>query len=205
MIKDKSVNGRINKGKITKKSESQQLMTLPRNGTKMSFWSKIKSSIIKNPLRRVSRRNAHEVDEKLKLAFKHLHLEFTRREQQLEERIQEIQVEHETVLLQRKKRLWWIIPLGLTIAMAGGYMLFVLTNMQDSMSNMTGNIQSMNNHMGNMSGDTQNMSKDMQAMNGSMGEMNHKVGDMTDSIAPMGEAASTTVPFMKAARSFWPF
>lgn len=205
MIKDKSVNGRINKGKITRKSKSQQLMTLPRSGTKMSFWSKIKLPIIKNPLRRVSRPNGNEVDEKLKLAFKHLHLEFTRREQQLEERIQEIQEEHETVLLQRKKRLWWVVPLGLSVAVAGGYMLFVLTNMQDSMSNMTGNIHSMNNHMENMSGDTQNMSQNMQAMNGSMGEMNHKVGDMTDSIAPMGEAASTTVPFMKTVSSFWPF
>ncbi len=203
MIKDKSVNKRISKGKIITTSKSQQLMALPRKGTKMSFWSKIKRLIMRNPLRRVTRSN--EVDEKLKLAFHHLHLEFTHREQKLEKRIQEIQEEHEVVLLQRKKRLFWVVPLGLTIAVAGGYMLFVLTNMQDSMSNMTGSIQTMNHHMEDMSGDTQSMSSNMQAMNNSMGDMNNKVGTMNDSIAPIGEAAGATTPFIKAAKSFFPF
>lgn len=205
MIKDKSVERGIQKGKIIKQSKSQQLKALPRKGKKMSLWLRIKQFIARNPLRRVSRSSGGEVDEKLKLAFHHLHLEFTQREQKLEKRIQEIQEEHEVVLLQRKKRLLWLVPLGLAISVAGGYMLYVLTNMQDSMSNMTGSIHTMNNHMEDISGDTQSMSENMQTMNNSMGDMNNKVGTMNDSIAPMGEAAGATTPFIKAAKSFFPF
>lgn len=149
-----------------------------------------------------------EVRKKFEVAFTRLHGEFSRREQQLETRLHDIQTQHEVLMFQKRNRLRWMIPLGLAVAFAGGYMLFVLTNMQNAMSSMTGSIHNMNGYMENMSSNTETMSNDMHIMNNSMQQMNGNVKGMSDSITPMGEMAKDVSPLtqpLKTFRSFMPF
>ena len=159
----------------------------------------------KNPLTLFTSKPKDNIDGKLELAFKHLHREFNQREKQLEQRMQEIHLQHTLLLEKKHKRLKWLLPLGLLAALAGGYMLFVLTNMQNSMSTMTGSIDGMNGYMANMSNDTALMSQNIQMMNNSMYQMNGNVKGMSDSIEPMGDMAKTTSPFMKSFSAFLPF
>jgi len=215
---DEAVRMTSNKDKTTKSSnkisKKKNKQTLIVHSTKKlkktpkaiesninkSLLSNINSPILKqiSPLTRISQWRENRINNKLQFAFKHLHKEFNQREQKLEQRIQEIQQQHETLLLQKQKKLRWLIPLGLITAFAGGYMLFVLTNMQNSMSQMTGSINGMNGYMSTMS-------NDINSMNHSMATMNNNVEGMATAIAPMGEAAKETTPFIKTFRSFMPF
>ncbi len=174
------------------KSSKKHKVSKSNSSNKLSYLQKI------NPLSRVNKWREDRVNGKLKLAFEHLHNEFNQREQQLERRIQEIQQQHEVLLLQRKKKLRWIVPLGITATIASAYMLFVLTNMQNSMSQMTTSISGMNTYIASMSSDMNNM-------NNSMATMNNNVENMTTAIEPMGEAAQETTPFIRTFRSFMPF
>lgn len=151
----------------------------------------------------LKRDNTDVIHNKILLAFNRLHHEFNQREQQLDVKLQEIQLHHDALV--EKKRSKWLVPIALAAAFSGGYMLFVLTNMQNSMSSMTGSINNMNGYMANMSTDTQAMAQNMQAMNNSMYYMNGNVNKMTQAIEPMGDAAQTISPFAKAFRSFMPF
>ena len=156
-----------------------------------------------NIITRLTKGRDEILNEKMSLAFRQLHHEFNQREKQLEIKLQEIQLQHDA--LQGRVRSKWLIPMALAVALAGGYMLYVLTNMQNSMSSMTGSINNMNGYMSNMSSNTQAMSQNMQAMNNSMYYMNGNVNKMTQAIEPMGEAAQTISPFAKAFKSFMPF
>lgn len=145
------------------------------------------------------------LDNRLASAFQQLHTSFNQREQQLQIQFQEIKQQQAVLLAQKQKRRRWLIPIALGSALAGGYMLFVLTNMQDSMSGMTGSIHTMNNHIATMSDDTRTMSQNMQTMNSSIHQLNGNVDQMSTSIKPMGEMAETTNPYLQKFRDFMPF
>ncbi len=152
---------------------------------------------------------AHNISEYIELSFKRLNGEFNRREQQLEQRFLLLEQRHKQTIASKRR---WLIPAALVGSIAGGYMLYVLTNMQDSMTLMASNIPAMNQHMGAMANDTQAMSGNMQNMNQSMGALNNNVtymnqqmGSISQSIEPMGKAAETAQPFMGMMRSFFPF
>ena len=163
---------------------------------------------------------AHDgISERLEVAFKRLHHEFNEREQQLEVKMHAIQQQHLALANLKQKKRGLLLSLVAAGMLAGGYMLYVLTNMQNSMTSMSGNISTMNGHMGAMASDTQNMTQNIQAMNesmyymnnnvgymsGNVAQMNQKVGTLAQAAAPMGEAAATMNPFMKAFKSFMPF
>ena len=159
------------------------------------------------------------ISERLEVAFKRLHHEFNEREQQLEVKMHAIQQQHLALANFKQKKRGVLLSLAAAGMLAGGYMLYVLTNMQNSMTSMSGNISTMNGHMGAMASDTQNMTQNIQAMNesmyymnnnvgymsGNVAQMNQKVGTLAQAAAPMGEAAATMNPFMKAFKSFMPF
>lgn len=159
------------------------------------------------------------VSERLEYAFKRLHQEFNQREQQIEEKIQELKQHHLSVQATRKQGYKWAVPLAMAGFSVVGYALYVLTSMQGSMTAMSGNINTMNGHMGTMAGDTQVMSQNIQTMNesmyymnnnvaymsGNVAQMNQKVGTLAQAAAPMGEVASSASPFMKMFKSFMPF
>ena len=184
----------------TKKIKLSKKPTITNASSHKNLLANIKLPLLKkiNPIRHITQWREDKINGKLKLAFEHLHHEFNQREQQLEHRIQEIKNEHEALLLQRQKKLFWMIPLGLAVAIGGSYMLFVLTNMQNSMSQMTESMTGMNTYIASMSSDMNNM-------NNSMSSMNNNVEGMTTAITPMGEAAQETTPFIRAFRSFMPF
>ncbi|MEE9351059.1 MAG: hypothetical protein V3U78_02270 [Thiotrichaceae bacterium] len=153
--------------------------------------------------------HASHISEFIELSFKRLTDEFNSREKQLEQRFHALE-QHNKIAIASKRR--WIIPAAILGSIAGGYMLYVLTNMQDSMTLMATNIPQMNQHMGAMAGDTQIMSGNMQNMNQSMGDlngnvayMNQQMGSISNSIEPIGDAAATAQPFMGMMRSFMPF
>jgi prefoldin subunit 5 len=174
---------------------------------------------------KIQRAPAHDhetsgIAERLEYAFKRLHQEFNEREQQLEDRLQEIRQQHQQLTQakqQQKSR--WVLPVSIAAAAGGGYMLYVLTSMQNSMTAMSGNITAMNGHIGTMAGDTQAMSQNLQTMNNSVyylngnvanmnasvAQMNQQVGTLAQAAAPMGQAAQTMTPFMKMFKSIMPF
>jgi prefoldin subunit 5 len=159
------------------------------------------------------------ISERLEYAFKRLHQEFNQREQQLEDKIQELKHHHVALQSTRKQRYKWLVPVAVAGFSVIGYALYILTSMQGSMLSMSGNINTMNTHMGTMAGDTQTMTQNIQSMNesmyymnnnvaymsGNVAQMNQKVGTLAQAAAPMGEAASTVSPFMKMFKSFMPF
>ena len=145
------------------------------------------------------------LDNRLSLAFQQLHSSFNQREQQLQVQFQEIKQQQALLLAQKQKRRRWLIPIAFGAALAGGYMLFVLTNMQNSMSGMTGSIDTMNTHIATMSTDTRIMSQNMQSMNSSIHQLNGNVEQMSGAIKPMGEMAETTHPYLQKFRAFMPF
>ncbi len=149
------------------------------------------------------------ISEFVELSFKRLTDEFNSREKQLDQRFHALE-QHNKIAIASKRR--WLIPAAILGSIAGGYMLYILTNMQDSMTLMASNIPEMNQHMGAMSNDTHIMSSNMQNMNQSMGDlngnvayMNQQMGSISHSIEPIGEAAETAQPFMGMIRSFMPF
>jgi uncharacterized protein YoxC len=159
------------------------------------------------------------LSERLEYAFKRLHHEFNEREQQLENRLQEIRQQHKQLMQVKQKQRRWVWPVAVAAAAGGGYMLYVLTSMQNSMTAMSGNITAMNGHIGTMAGDTQAMSQNLQTMNNSVyylngnvanmnasvAQMNQQVGTLAQAAAPMGQAAQTVTPFMKMFKSIMPF
>jgi hypothetical protein len=145
-----------------------------------------------------------EINQKLALAFNKMHQDFSLREQQLEQQIQTLTLKYDSLEQQKKHRKFTLVLLFLA-AMAGAYMLFVLTNMQNSMSTMTGDIGNMNGHVAHMSQNMQQMNTSMYYLNGNVSHMNGNVQQMTQAIQPIGDMAQTTSPFMKAFRSFIPF
>ncbi len=167
------------------------------------------------------RDHAHHdgISERLEYAFKRLHQEFNQREQQLEDKIQELKQHHLAVQTTRKQRYKWLVPVAIAGFSVIGYALYILSSMQGSMLSMSGNINTMNTHMGTMASDTQTMTQNIQTMNesmyymnnnvaymsGNVAQMNQKVGTLAQAAAPMGEAASTVSPFMKMFKSFMPF
>jgi methyl-accepting chemotaxis protein len=153
----------------------------------------------KNPITRLTQKRDIEI--KMEEAFKRVHYELQQREQKMEVRLQEITLQNQ----QLKQRSKWFVPMLFAAALAGGYLLFVLTNMQYSMSNMTGDIGAMNGYMKDMSGNTHSMNQSMSALNGNIGNMTEDVTQMSDAIQPMGDVATAVTPFSKAFRSFMPF
>jgi methyl-accepting chemotaxis protein len=151
-----------------------------------------------------SNESIDEINQKLALAFNKMHQDFSLREQQLEQQIQTLTVRYDSLEQKRKHRKFTLVLLFLA-AMAGAYMLFVLTNMQNSMSTMTGDIGHMNGHVAHMSQNMQQMNNSMYYLNGNVAHMNGNVQQMTHAIQPIGDMAETTSPFMKAFRSFIPF
>jgi hypothetical protein len=152
----------------------------------LSVWQKI-----------FSRKDVAE--QRMAVAFQQLHYEFDQREQQLQNQFKTIQ--QQTLLLeqnQKQRRKRSLIFGALALALAGGYMLFVLTNMQYSISGMT-------TYMQNMSGDTQAMSQNIQTMNTSIQQLNGNVGQMSSAIQPMGEIAQASSPMVETFRRFMPF
>lgn len=145
-----------------------------------------------------------DINQKLALAFNKMHQDFSLREQQLEQQIQTLTLKYDSLEHQKKHRKFTLVLLFLA-AMAGAYMLFVLTNMQNSMSTMTGDIGHMNGHVAHMSQNMQQMNNSMYYLNGNVAHMNGNVQQMTNAIQPIGDMAQTTSPFMKAFRSFIPF
>jgi outer membrane murein-binding lipoprotein Lpp len=145
------------------------------------------------------------LDNRLASAFQQLHTTFNQREQQLQVQFQEIKQQQAVLLEQKQKRRRWLIPLAFGAALAGAYMLFVLTNMQNSMLGMTGSIHTMNNHIATMSGDTHTMSQNMQTMNSSIHQLNGNVEQMSTAVKPMGEMAETGNPYLQKFRAFMPF
>jgi len=135
------------------------------------------------------------ISEFIELSFKRLNNEFDSREKQLELRFHALEQRNKLTI---EKKRHWIIPVAILAAIAGGYMLYVLTSMQHSMTLMSSSIPQMNQHMGVMATDTHKMANGMQSMN-------QKMGSISESIEPIGEAASTAQPFMGMMRSFMPF
>ncbi len=153
--------------------------------------------------------HASPVSEVLEQGFRKLHDEFQRREQQLELRFQALSHQQQHKPLFKK---YWLIPLAIAGTVAMGYMLYVLTSMQQSMTIMSSSIPTMNQHMGEMAQDTHYMSQNMQALNGNITHMNHsfqqmnqQMGTVSRAMIPMGQAAETTQPFLSMMRSFMPF
>ncbi len=152
---------------------------------------------------------AHQISEVLELGFQKLHAEFNRREQQMELRFQALSQQHQHKAVLKK---YWLIPVAVVGALAMGYMLYILTSMQNSMTIMSSSIPMMNQHISEMAQDTQNMSGNMQALNGnvtqmnsSFQQMNQQMGTVSQAVIPMGKAAKTAQPFMSMMRSFMPF
>jgi len=141
------------------------------------------------------------IEQKMEIAFRRMHRELNQREHKMELRLQEVTLQNQ----QLKKRRKFLLPMLFAAAIAGGYMLYVLTNMQNSMANMTGDISAMNGHMQNMSGNTASMNTSMQTLNENVDGMNGNVKQMSDSIQPIGEVAKTATPFTKAFSGFMPF
>ena len=198
---------RTAKKKLPIRKSSKQLAIKDKR-TIGTFFSKVTllSPFKKNPLARmVANRSDKKIEGKLALAFQKLHAEFSHREQQLELRMQEIKVQQEILLEQKQKRSQWLIPIALAAALAGGYMLYVLTSMQHSMSSMTGSIDNMDGNMAAMSGDMRYMSQNVQMMNQSMYQMNGNVRGMTKAMEPMGDVAQAASPFTKMFKSIMPF
>lgn len=134
-----------------------------------------------------------------------LHDEFQRREQHLEKRFEALKSQFKQRAKQKSR---WLIPLALTGALGGGYVLYVLTSMQQAMAVMSKSIPAMNQHMSNMAYDTRNMSANMQvmnhsmhALNGNVNHMNQQMGTVSRAMKPMGKAAG----FMGMFRKFMPF
>lgn len=153
--------------------------------------------------------NNHRLSEFVQLSFEKLQNEFDSREEQLEKQFQSLKQQNQ---LEQTKNNKWFLPIMLASAIAGGYMLYILTNMQYSMNIMSASIPAMNQHMGNMAKDTQAMNQSMQHLNGNVAQMNNQVyqmnqqmGGISQSIKPMGDAAATTQPFLGMMRSFMPF
>jgi hypothetical protein len=138
------------------------------------------------------------VEQRMAVAFQQLHYEFDQREQQLQNQFKTIQQQQTLLLEQKQRRKRSLIFGALALALAGGYMLFVLTNMQYSISGMT-------TYMQNMSGDTQAMSQNIQTMNTSIQQLNGNVGQMSSAIQPMGEIAQASSPMVETLRRFMPF
>ena len=153
--------------------------------------------------------NNHKLSEFVQLSFEKLQNEFDSREELLEKKFQSLKQQNQ---LEQTKKNKWFLPIMLASAIAGGYMLYILTNMQYSMNIMSASIPAMNQHMGNMAKDTQAMNQSMQHLNGNVAQMNNQVyqmnqqmGGISQSIKPMGDAAATTQPFLGIMRSFMPF
>lgn len=160
------------------------------------------------------------VPAKIKHAVQELHSHFDQREKELLVQVDKAFHAHQKTSQKRSRRQGWLLASVASVgALAFGYLLYLMTSMQTSMVAMSGNMDAMNHHMGAMATDTQTMSQGIQTMNGSMAHlnnnvvymnnnvahMNHQMGAMTQAVAPMGEAAQTVSPFMKAFRSFMPF
>lgn len=159
------------------------------------------------------------INERLEQAFKRLHHEFNEREQRLEQKMQVLRQEQQTVLTIKRKTQRWLVPVGILASAAMGYMLYIMSSMQTSMLAMSGNINTIAADTNAMSSNTQSMAQNMQAMNASMYYMNHnvaymsgnvaqmnqKVGTLAQAATPMGEAASTMNPFMKMFKAVMPF
>lgn len=164
------------------------------------------ATVTKHPIARLTgRQDIANIEGRLAVAFKQLHTEFSKREQQLEVRMQELKLQHDRLLEHKQNRRKWLIPLAFAVAVAGGYMLYVLTSMQHSMTSMTGSMGNMNQYMSSMSSDTQVMSQNIQMMNRSMYNMNGNVQQMSQAMEPMANVASAASPFTKMFKSMMPF
>lgn len=194
----------IARKKATRKSSKQLVPAKPSRLAGLFSKQTLLAPIKNNPL---SLRNNEQkqIDSKLALAFKQLHHEFNQREKQLEARMQEIKLQHEILIAEKQKRARWLLPIGFAAGLAGAYMLFVLTNMQNSMSSMTGSIENMNGNMAAMSSDMRYMSQNVQTMNQSMYQMNNNVKGMSQAMQPMGDVAQAASPFTKMFKSMMPF
>lgn len=156
---------------------------------------------------------AGEVALRLDQAFERLHQEFDSREQHLEERLRRFEAQRQAALEPpRRARRRFILPLAAAGVLASGYVLYVLTSMQLSMTTMSGDMAAMSGHVGTMADDTRAMSRNMQNMNDSMAALNGHVGridqeggTISGAAAPMGQAARSMGPFMGMFRSFMPF
>lgn len=150
---------------------------------------------------------------KIKHAVQELHHHFDQREQELLVQVDKAFHVHQQTARKRSRRQGWLLASVASVGALGfAYLLYLMSSMQTSMVAMSGN-------MSTMAADTQTMSQGIQTMNGSMAHMsnnvaymnnnvahmNHQMGAMTQAVAPMGEAAQTASPFMKAFRSFMPF
>lgn len=145
----------------------------------------------------------------LELGFRKLHEEFERREQQMEHRFQIMAQQMQSKPLLKAH---WVITLAVTGSLAVGYVLYLLTSMQNSMNIMSSSIPAMNQHINSMANDTRNMSGNMQALNGNVSQMNtsfqqmnQQMSTVSNAMAPMGKVARTTQPFFSMMRHFMPF
>lgn len=165
-------------------------------------------------------------------AFEELRKEFKEREQQLEEKLKVVSqtlpspstnaASKTNVSSKAGSKLQQHLKVafgGLVAVLVGGYLLYVLTSMEGSMTEMSSNMTAMNGSIGAMGQDTRIMSDGIQKldgnmrymngniaqMNGNMAHMNQNVGQMTRAVEPMGQAAQNVNPFLGAMRSFLPF
>jgi len=185
---------------IKKISASQQELILAERGVISRFFSKVTLPSLRNK-NALAKLKQQGMEQKMERAFRRMHHELNQREHKMELRLQEVTLQNQEL----KKRRKFLLPMLFTAAIAGGYMLYVLTNMQNSMSNMTGDISAMNGHMQDMSGNTASMNQSMQTLNQNVDGMNGNVKQMSDSIRPIGEVAETATPFTKTFRSIMPF
>lgn len=190
----------------TKKiSTPQQALILAERGMISRLFSKVTLANLrkKNALAKLKQPQDMQqgMEQKMEMAFRRMHHELNQREHKMELRLQEVTLQNQAL----KKRRKFLLPMLFAAALAGGYMLFVLTNMQNSMEGMTGDISDMNGHMQDMSGNTASMNQSMQSLNENVDGMNGNVKQMSDSIQPIGEVAETATPFTKAFRRLMPF
>lgn len=213
---------------ITLKPNPKRLRAMPNQAiatTDASVFTSWLLRITKPKIATPTERDPADINARLHVAFERLQETFNAREQQLEDKIQAVQQANQK-LLQAKRYQRWLIPALLVGGVGVGYLLHVMTSMQNSMLAMSGNIKAMNQHISTMANDTQvmsyntySMATNMQAMNQSMNamnyqvatmsanvnQMNRQVGTLAQAAAPMSEAASTMSPFMKMFKSFMPF
>jgi predicted nucleic acid-binding Zn-ribbon protein len=178
-----------------------QELILAEKGMISRLFSKASLPSLRNKKSLAKLKHQQGMEQKMETAFSRMHHELYQREHKMELRLQEVTLQNQ----QLKKRRKFLLPMLFAAAIGGGYMLFVLTNMQNSMANMTGDISAMNGHMQDMSGNTESMNNSMQTLNENVDGMNGNVKQMSDSIQPIGEVAKTATPFTKAFRSLIPF
>jgi hypothetical protein len=194
MIKQKTVS-------IKKTSAPPQELILAKRGIINRLFAKGSLPSLRNKNALAKLQQQQGMEKKMERAFRRMHHELNQREHKMELRLQEVTLQNHAL----KKRRKFLLPMLFAAALAGGYMLFVLTNMQNSMAGMGGDINTMNGHMQDMSGNTASMNQSMQTLNENVESMNGNVKQMSDSIQPIGEVANTATPFTKAFRNLMPF